>query len=441
MGERFAGRYEFVDVLGQGGMGVVWRAWDHRRGCYLAAKVLRHDDASALLRFVREQSLRVRHPHVVAPSGWAAEDERVLLTTDLVRGGSVQHLLSDYGALPVSYAVALLDQLLAALQAVHAHGIVHRDVKPANLLLHPTGREWPFLRLSDFGIAVVRGEPRLTRRSVVLGTPGYLAPELMRGADPDPRQDLYAVGAVAVEMLTGQVPTREPKPMDRDCPTRVPADMWSVLGELAAYEPGERPPSAEAARERLGDAAAGISPIDSADPDAIEVFDHVGPLPEDFGPDGPISGPAPSASGPHHPGPGPYDTAPSPSAASPGPAMSVTSAFAPVYDRGDGRTRSLVGSAGERGGARPWRGLLLSALLAVAVGVGLVVAALTGAFSSEGSLGGPSPAGEGQSGRHGSSLRVGESCGPLEGRTDKTPAGVTVTCRQGDNGRLTWQKR
>ncbi|HZC26019.1 MAG TPA: serine/threonine protein kinase, partial [Actinopolymorphaceae bacterium] len=100
MGEVFAGRYELVDLLGEGGMGSVWRAYDHRTGTYLAAKVLRQSDAGSLLRFVREQSLRVRHPHVLAPLGWAGEDDRVLFTMELVRGGSVAGLLGDYGAVP-----------------------------------------------------------------------------------------------------------------------------------------------------------------------------------------------------------------------------------------------------------------------------------------------------------------------------------------------------
>src|SRR2546421_10343941 len=123
----------------------------------MAAKLLRPADAGSLLRFVREQSLRVVHPHVVAPAGWAAEDDQVLLTMDLVPGGSVAQLLGDYGSLPLPYVAVLIDQLLDALTAVHSRGIVHRDVKPSNLLLEPTRRGRPFLRLADFGIAAVLG--------------------------------------------------------------------------------------------------------------------------------------------------------------------------------------------------------------------------------------------------------------------------------------------
>jgi len=96
LGEVFARRYELVDVLGHGGMGWVWRAWDHHEGRYVAAKVLRQSDASSLMRFVREQSFRVHHPHVVTPLGWVGEDDRVLFTMPVVRGGSVSTLLGDH---------------------------------------------------------------------------------------------------------------------------------------------------------------------------------------------------------------------------------------------------------------------------------------------------------------------------------------------------------
>ena len=170
MSQRFAGRYTLVDHLGDGGAGSVWRAWDARRGQYVAAKLLRQRDAGALLRFVREQSLRVAHPHVVPPTGWAAEDDDVLLTMELVRGGSVATLLGDHHRLPPATVAVLLDQLLDALDAVHAAGVVHRDVKPANLLLEPTGTAPPFLRLADFGIAAHRDDARLTATGYVVGT-------------------------------------------------------------------------------------------------------------------------------------------------------------------------------------------------------------------------------------------------------------------------------
>ncbi|MFD0070115.1 serine/threonine-protein kinase, partial [Streptomyces sp. NPDC127574] len=167
MGEVFAGRYELVDPIGRGGVGAVWRAWDHRRRRYVAAKVLQQSDAHALLRFVREQAMRIDHPHVLAPASWAADDDKVLFTMDLVAGGSLVHLINDYGPLPPVFVHTLVDQLLAGLAAVHAEGVVHRDIKPANVLLEATGTGRPRLRLSDFGIAMRLGEPRLTETNYV----------------------------------------------------------------------------------------------------------------------------------------------------------------------------------------------------------------------------------------------------------------------------------
>lgn len=204
MGEVFAGRYELIDPIGRGGVGAVWRAWDHRRRRYVAAKVLQQSDAHTLLRFVREQALRIEHPHVLAPASWAADDDKVLFTMDLVSGGSLAHVIGDYGPLPPLFVCTLLDQLLSGLSTVHAEGVVHRDIKPANILMEATGTGRPHLRLSDFGISMRKGEPRLTETNYVVGTPGYFAPEQMMGAEPDYPADLFAVGLVALYLLQGR---------------------------------------------------------------------------------------------------------------------------------------------------------------------------------------------------------------------------------------------
>ncbi|MBA2955035.1 protein kinase [Nocardioides sp. MAH-18] len=240
-----AGRYQLLDRIGSGAMGSVWRATDLRTGETVAAKVLGAHDSAMLLRFVREQSLRIRHPHVLAPTGWAADDHRVVLGMDLVRGGSLDDLLAETGPLPTSYAVLLLDQLLQALAAVHAAGVVHRDVKPANLLLEPTGDGAPFLRLGDFGVAVPVEDVRLTRGPAAIGTDGYMAPEQVGGAAPDPRQDVYAAGVVAVQLLTGRPPRVGHPSLVPEGPLR------PLLGAMTHSDPAVRTPSAAAALERL----------------------------------------------------------------------------------------------------------------------------------------------------------------------------------------------
>ncbi|AJC57268.1 serine/threonine-protein kinase [Streptomyces sp. 769] len=296
MGEIFAGRYELVDPIGRGGVGAVWRAWDHRRRRYVAAKVLQQSDAHTLLRFVREQALRIDHPHVLAPASWAADDDKVLFTMDLVHGGSLAHLIGDYGPLPPRMVCALMDQLLAGLTAVHAEGVVHRDIKPANILLEATGTGRPHLRLSDFGIAMRKGEPRLTETNYVVGTPGYFAPEQMLGSEPDFPADLFAAGLVALSLITGAKPDTEAlvrRFMDHggvpNAPEDVPEPLWQVLASLLHPDPDARFRTATGARKALL-AAADLLPEVTLEDEVVEVFDHIGPLPSGFGPDGPLRG-------------------------------------------------------------------------------------------------------------------------------------------------------
>ncbi|UQX01992.1 serine/threonine-protein kinase [Streptomyces sp. RerS4] len=321
MGEVFAGRYELIDPIGRGGAGAVWRAWDHRRRRYVAAKVLLQSDAHTLLRFVREQALRIDHPHVLAPASWAADDDKVLFTMDLVAGGSLAHVIGDYGPLPPRFVCVLLDQLLSGLSAVHAEGVVHRDIKPANILMEATGTGRPHLRLSDFGISMRKGEPRLTETDYVVGTPGYFAPEQLRGAEPDFPADLYAVGLVALYLLHGRKPDSEAlveqfrthgTPV---APEGVPAPLWDVVANLLRPDPQSRFRTATGARKALAEAAELLAPP-APDEDPVEVFDQLGPLPAGFGPEGPLAATAPAAS----PNPTPPTTPTTPAGYGPPPA-------------------------------------------------------------------------------------------------------------------------
>ncbi|MFI8498466.1 serine/threonine-protein kinase [Streptomyces sp. NPDC085524] len=292
MGEIFAGRYELIDPIGRGGAGAVWRAWDHRRRRYVAAKVLLQSDAHTLLRFVREQALRIDHPHVLAPASWAADDDKVLFTMDLVGGGSLAHVIGDYGPLPPRFVCVLLDQLLSGLAAVHAEGVVHRDIKPANILMEATGTGRPHLRLSDFGISMRKGEPRLTETDYVVGTPGYFAPEQLLGAEPDFSADLFAVGLVGLYLLQGRKPDSQALVEHflahgtPGAPEGVPGPLWEVLAALLQPDPQNRFKTATGARKALAEAVE-LLPPSAPDEDPVEVFDQLGPLPGGFGPDGP----------------------------------------------------------------------------------------------------------------------------------------------------------
>ncbi|WP_371629871.1 protein kinase [Streptomyces sp. NBC_00341] len=296
MGEVFAGRYELIDPIGRGGVGAVWRAWDHRRRRYVAAKVLQQSDAHTLLRFVREQALRIEHPHVLAPASWAADDDKVLFTMDLITGGSLAHVIGDYGPLPPRFVCTLLDQLLSGLSTVHAEGVVHRDIKPANILMEATGTGRPHLRLSDFGISMRKGEPRLTETNYVVGTPGYFAPEQMMGAEPDFPADLFAVGLVALYLLQGKKPDAQAliehfaAHGTPSAPQGIPEPLWQVLAGLLQPDPQARFRTATGARKALT-AAVEMLPEPGAEDEPVEVFDQIGPLPDGFGPTGPVTAP------------------------------------------------------------------------------------------------------------------------------------------------------
>lgn len=278
-----AGRYVLCDPIGAGGTGVVWRAFDQRRDQFCAAKLLRHRDAGELLRFAREQSVRLQHPHIVSPYAWAADDDVVLIASELIDGGSVQTLVGDFGPLSEPTVVTVLHQALSALSAVHRAELIHRDVKPGNLLLRATGDGPLRLVLTDFGLTISRRDARFTQTGMVIGTPGYLPPEvLLGGVPPDPRHDLFAVGRLALTLLYG---AEREGGADSSESTLVegivdPALRRTVL-TLLHRDPADRPASADAAAGLLDGAAHADRPRDR-DGDPVEVVDQLPPLPPNW---------------------------------------------------------------------------------------------------------------------------------------------------------------
>ncbi|SDZ16265.1 serine/threonine-protein kinase [Tessaracoccus flavus] len=273
MAELFAGRYLLLEPIGEGGMGTVWRVEDLKRNRVVAAKILRQSHSTSLLRFVREQSLRIHHPHVLMPLGWAGEDDRVLFTMPIVAGGSLATLVGDYGALPPLFVAEILRQIASALIAVHDGRLVHRDVKPANILLDATGAGRPYAYLTDFGIAVELDGPRFTETGLVTGTPGYLAPELAALGDPAPASDAYSLGSVGLHLLTGVRPQDVPR--QGSAPIGVPDALWDTLVALTEPDPQRR--------LTLPDALARLAAPELAWHDdaagEVEVFDHFVPEP------------------------------------------------------------------------------------------------------------------------------------------------------------------
>ncbi|MDN5764461.1 MAG: serine/threonine protein kinase [Humibacillus sp.] len=283
-----AGRYALVDPIASGGTGTVWRAYDHERDQWCAAKVMRQRHAGELLRFAREQSVRLQHPHIASPYAWAADDGTVLIASELVDGGSLHTLIGDYGPLDEPTVVVLLEQVLSALAAMHEARLVHRDVKPGNVLLRATGDGPLHCMLTDFGLTIGADDPRLTQTGMVIGTPGYLPPEVMLGtARPHPSHDVYAAGRLALTMALGleprtagwPAPGHEPlgpnSQLDEERLARVvDPQLQAALRLMTEAEPARRPTDAQAAILLL----AGIPRCASsrtADGDPVTVFNQL----------------------------------------------------------------------------------------------------------------------------------------------------------------------
>jgi serine/threonine protein kinase len=206
------GDYEIVGVVGTGGMGVVYRARQRSLGRVVALKVIRDDIASAAEyreRFLREARLAasVDHPNVVPVFDVGEYDGRLVLAMQWVDGQDLRTVLAQSGRLEPNRAIELVCQLASALEAVHsAAGLVHRDVKPGNVLLRNVGGS-EHAYLTDFGVARPGGsDGQFTQTGGVVGTTGYLSPEQIRGAEPDSRSDLYALGCLFFEAVTGRPP-------------------------------------------------------------------------------------------------------------------------------------------------------------------------------------------------------------------------------------------
>ncbi|MCP3803697.1 serine/threonine protein kinase [Allokutzneria sp. A3M-2-11 16] len=280
MNELVAGRFALVDRIGAGGAATVWRAYDQRERKYCAAKLANGQSADVLVRVVREQGVRLTHPHVLSPYTWAAEDNGVLVASELVRGGTLLALIRDHGVLPWRYAAEIVLQLLDALDHVHKAGLLHRDVKPSNVLMEATGAGAPHARLADFGIAYPADGPRLTEVGFVVGTPGYLAPEILAGHPPQPSQDLFALGVLAWQLFAGE--ERPERRAGTTSPPGVPGPVWTVMSRLLDTDPTRRSDAGEL-HAHLAHVLAGtplelpaLSPITE---EPIEVYDVLGALP------------------------------------------------------------------------------------------------------------------------------------------------------------------
>jgi serine/threonine-protein kinase len=259
VGAVLAGRYEIKKVLGAGGMGVVYRALDRELDEVVAIKTLKPEavaaDANSLERFKQEIRLarRITHRNVVRTHDLGEVNGQYYITMEYVEGTSLKELIKRRGRLPVGVTLTVGKQLCRALEVAHEQGVVHRDIKPQNMVVDPSG----FLKVMDFGIARHTEGTRLgaglTQAGTALGTPEYMAPEQLMGEAVDPRADLYAAGAVLFECVTGrnvfEAPTLmalmakhiEQTPEDpRRVNPEVPESLSHVILKALAKKPHER---------------------------------------------------------------------------------------------------------------------------------------------------------------------------------------------------------
>jgi len=266
------GRYHVLERIAAGGMGEVFRAQDAVLAREVAIKVLHRSlasDQGFVERFRREAraAATLNHPNIVAVYDWGAVDGIYYMVMEYVQGRSVRELLNAGGKLAPAQAAEILRQTLAALEHAHARGIVHRDLKPENILLTTDG----VVKLTDLGLARAFADAKNTRAGAVTGTVQYLAPEQIRGEPADPRSDLYSLGIVAYELLTGELPYTGETPMAiayQHLSDRVPAPSSSApeVGAeldgfvLSATDPDRemRPESAAAMRTDLASFSASL---------------------------------------------------------------------------------------------------------------------------------------------------------------------------------------
>ena len=266
-----AGRYKILRKLGSGGMAAVYAAEDETLRRKVALKILHVPSDESGTRLKREAKLGagLRHPHLVTVFDVLMEGPNVVLVMELVDGPSLAELLAERRLSP-DETLEILRPVADALDHAHASGIVHRDVKPPNILVGRAGAE-----LADLGIAHALESTRITAHGSVVGTPAYMAPEQLHGEEPSKAADVYALGAVAYEMLAGRAARRGRNQLEIIDALRTPvpdlSEAWpeappaaaGVLRRALSDDPGDRPPTATALVDAL---TAALAPVPTPAP-------------------------------------------------------------------------------------------------------------------------------------------------------------------------------
>jgi len=266
-GQTFATRYEIKGVLGMGGMGVVYRAMDKELGELVAIKTLKTDamasDPALLQRFKDEIRLarKITHRNVVRTHDLGEVEGMYYITMEFVEGQSLKHLIQSRGHLPVPVMLTVGKQLCRALEVAHEQGVIHRDIKPQNIVVEPSGT----IKVMDFGIArlATRSEG-VTQAGMAIGTPEYMAPEQLLGDNVDFRADIYAAGCVLFECLCGRPPfvadspiTLVAKQLEETPPSpatlnrEVPETLAAIILRTLSKDAAQRPQSATELHDAL----------------------------------------------------------------------------------------------------------------------------------------------------------------------------------------------
>ncbi len=277
-----AGRYRIEGRLGVGGMSTVHLAFDQRLERYVALKLLAEhlaDDATFVSRFRREAlaAARLVHPNIVQvfDFGFDEGSHQHFIVMEHVPGHSCAELLRDQGHLDVEQGVEIIAQACRGLDYAHRNGVIHRDVKPGNLLVSDSD----VVKLADFGIARATDQSSITQVGSVLGTAAYLAPEQARGEEAGPRADIYSLGVVAYQLLSGRLPyeanslseltlkqqRESPIPLDELNP-RVLRELAAAVAMGLSIDAESRPVDASLFAEAIRNGAQGISPVSSGAP-------------------------------------------------------------------------------------------------------------------------------------------------------------------------------
>jgi eukaryotic-like serine/threonine-protein kinase len=274
--QEIAGRYRLEGRLGYGGMSTVHRALDLRLERQVAVKLLAEhlaDEEAFVSRFQREAQAAARlvHPNIVQvfDSGRDEQTGQYFIVMEYIEGSSGAEILRDEGWVEVDEALAIIEQACEGLDYAHRHGVVHRDVKPGNLLRAREGE----VKLADFGIAKATEQSSITQVGSVLGTAAYLAPEQARGEEAGPSADLYALGVVTYQLISGRLPYEATsltelalKQQQEEPPTldtlvaAVGPELGAAVAIALALDPRDRYQTAREMRRALHDGAMGISP-------------------------------------------------------------------------------------------------------------------------------------------------------------------------------------